>query len=116
MCKEDGKTVLMFFSSTKCSSCKWVQNVYNKVADKYESQGKVIAYHWELDTGDNLRTPQKESGVPEEVINMFTKYNPNKTVPSFIFGCRYVRNGNSGSKNLAIEEDEFTKAIEKTLV
>ena len=115
VCKEEGKPVVIFFSTQKCSSCSWIETAFNDVIDYYESQGKIIAYHWELDTGDNLRTEEKEEGIPAETLKSFKKYNEKNTVPSFVFGCKYVRLGNSGSKNLEIEEDEFIKAIEKII-
>ena len=104
-----------FFSTKKCDSCKWAEKAFDKVVDKYESQGDILAYHWELDSGDNLRTTEKENGLPAETLNLFKKHNPESTVPTFILGCKYVRVGNSGSKSLDIEEDEFIKFIEKII-
>jgi len=115
ICKEEGRPIVLYFSTKKCDSCKWVEKAFNKVADKYESKGDIAAYQWELDSGDNLRTKEKENGLPLETLNLFKKYNPESTVPTFIFGCKYVRIGNSGSNSLDIEEDEFIKFIEKTI-
>ena len=77
----------------------------------------IIAYHWNLDTGDNTLTKEKEKGIPKSEIEIFKKYNPEGTVPTYVFGCKYIRIGNFFEKenNLAQEEKEFTSVIEKLL-
>ena len=79
--------------------------------------GKIAAYHWDLDTGDNTLTEEIESGIPKGEMEIFKKYNQEATVPTYVFGCKYVRIGNFYEKNnnLDAEEQEFIAVVEKLL-
>ncbi len=113
ICKKDGKAIIRLFSTTKNSASKWISKTFDKVAGEYEED--VIAYHWQLDTGDNTLTGVEETGIPKEEADIFQKYNPKNTVPSYVFGCKYVRAGNA-YETLEEEEAEFRRVIEKLLV
>ena len=62
-------------------------------------------------------TKEIEKGIPRQEIEIFKKYNPGATVPTYVFGCRYVRIGNFYQQNddLGSEEKEFRAVIEKLL-
>src|SRR5574342_187442 len=64
ICYNDGKPAVRLFSTTWCPHCKWVKGTYNKVVKEYAEAGKITAYHWILDTGDDELT----EGIQESVI------------------------------------------------
>ena len=77
----------------------------------------MVAYHWDLDIGDNILTEKIEKGIPRQEIEIFKKYNLRATVPTYVFGCKYVRIGNfyEQDNDLDAEEEEFRAVIEKLL-
>jgi thioredoxin-related protein len=117
VCKENGKPVIRLYSTTSCPHCKWIKNAFDSTVKEYLDQGKIVAFHWQLDTGDNTLTPETESSVPVSETNIYTKFNPNKTVPTFVFGCKYFRIGNAYEKqnDLKAEIGEFKAVIEALL-
>lgn len=113
----DGKPVIRLFSTTWCPHCQWISETYDSVVQEYVAEGKIVAYHWELDTEDNTLTPEKEIGVPSTERAVFEKFSPNGGVPTFVFGGRYHRVGNGYERqdDLAAEEAEFRAVIEALL-
>ena len=111
ICKQDGKPVIYLFSTTWCPHCKWVINIFDKVAKEYVAQGKIIAYHWELDTNDDTLTSAVEASVPAEAQAVYKEFNPEGSIPTFAFGCKYYRVGNGpgreAANDLAGEEAEL---------
>lgn len=112
ICREDGKLVVRLFSTTKNSDSKWISSSFDEVMNQYKDD--VIAYHWQLDTGDNTLTKIKEQGIPKKEVEIFQKYNPQSTVPTYVFGCKYVRIKNA-YKTLGEEKAEFSRVIEQLL-
>jgi thiol-disulfide isomerase/thioredoxin len=114
ICAEDGKPLVILFSTTTCPHCKWIKKTFDSVAKEYADSGKIAAYHWEMDSNDNTLTSAKESKVPDDYANMFWKYSNNGAVPTFVFGCRYYRLGNAyeTSNDLASEEKEFRRMMD----
>lgn len=112
---QDGKPVIRLFSTTWCPHCKWVKDSFDKVMLEY--QGEIIAYHWELDIEDNLLTPEAEGSVPQSEQDKFQEFNPRGTIPTFVFGGKYLRvgNGYETEDDLAAEEAEFRAVIEALL-
>jgi thiol-disulfide isomerase/thioredoxin len=92
ICKEDGKPVVYLFSTTWCPHCEWIADTFDSWAK--ENSDKVTAYHWELDLNDNTLTDEVESEVPDEHNDVYESFNPNGSIPTFVFGCRYGRVGN----------------------
>ena len=113
VCKEGDKPVIRLFSTTNCPKCMWVKGIFDSVAKEYLAEGKIEAYHWELDTGDNALTEKIEDGIPKAELVVFQKYNPESTVPTFIFGCKYVRIGIGYEDDINSEESEFRAIIEE---
>lgn len=117
ICYEDGKPVIRMFSTSTCPHCKWIKNTFDSIAREYADNGLIAAYHWELDTSDNLLTPEKESIVPAGELEILRKYDPAGGVPMFVFGCKYVRVGNAfeTDNDLVSEERELRAVIDSLL-
>ncbi len=112
----DGKPVIRLFSTTWCGHCQWIGETYESVVKEYADAGKIVAYHWELDIGDDTLTPSKEGRIPTEEYDIFRKYSPGG-VPTYVFGCKYMRvgNGYESTNDLRAEEAEFREVIEKLI-
>ena len=117
VCKEDGKPIIRLFSTTWCPHCKWIKSTYDSVVSEYVNSGKIVAYHWEVDTGDNTLTSATETSVPESELQVYQTFNPKGSIPTFVFGCKYYRVGNGYEQegNLTAEEAEFRAVIETLL-
>ena len=115
ICKESNKPVVILFSTTESQHGMWISETFDSIAGEYNE--KIAAYHWELDTGDNMLTETIETGIPKAALDIFKKYSPKTAVPAFVFGCRYVRigNGYEAENDLEAEEREFRIIIEKLL-
>jgi len=115
ICTENGKPVVRLFSTTSCPHCRWIGDTFDETMKELEAQGKVVAYHWELDTEDNTLTSTKEGYMPEEEKNIYLKFNPQGSVPTFVFGCKYYRIGTGYERenNLAMEKAEFKAVVDK---
>ncbi|MCJ7817145.1 MAG: hypothetical protein MUP55_04780 [Candidatus Aenigmarchaeota archaeon] len=113
----DGKPIIRLFSTTWCPHCVWIKDTYDRVAKEYVDAGKIVAYHWEMDTGDNILTTEIETSVPDSEQAVFQKFNPNNTIPTFVFGGKYYRigNGYEQQQNLTAEENEFRAVIEELI-
>ncbi|MBU1200594.1 thioredoxin family protein [Patescibacteria group bacterium] len=105
ICREDGKPVVYLFSTTWCSHCVWIKDTFDDWAS--ENVDGVVAYHWQVDTGDNTLTEEVETGMPEEHRAVYEKFNPAGSIPTFVFGCRYSRVGNGYE-----QEDDLDKEME----
>ncbi len=117
VCSQDGKPIIRLFSTTWCPHCQWIGETFNKVAAEYVAAGKIIAYHWELDTGDDALTETVETAVPQSEGAIYTKFNPRQSIPTFVFGCKYFRigNGYEAQQDLASEEKEFRALFDKLI-
>ena len=78
---------------------------------------QINLQHWELDTGDNILTPEIETKVPEDILDIYKKYNPKGSIPTFLFGGKYMRigNGYESKGNLTAEKEDFKFIIGKLL-
>jgi len=117
ICKEDGKPLIRLFSTTWCPHCEWIKETFDNTVKEYVDEGKIVAYHWELDINDNTLTEEAEKEVPESEKNIFSKYNPDGGIPTFVFGCKYLRigNGYEAKQDLASEDAEFRAVIEELI-
>jgi thiol-disulfide isomerase/thioredoxin len=115
ICVEDEKPLILEFSTTWCPHCKWIKETYQKVVNEYVADGKIVAYQWELDIDDNLLTEEVEESIPAEHSAIYQKYNPEGSIPTFVFGCKYTRIGNGYEQegNLEAEEQEFREILDE---
>jgi peptidyl-prolyl cis-trans isomerase SurA len=117
LCTENGKPIVTLYTTSTCPHCKWIKETFAETVAPYVTDGKIVAQIWELDTKDNLLTSQKEGSVPQEQMDRFMRYS-NGGVPTFDFGCKYVRvgNGYEGQPNaLEKEKADFELVIEQLL-
>ncbi|RJP46272.1 MAG: thioredoxin [Armatimonadetes bacterium] len=114
ICKEDGKPVVYLFSTTWCPHCQWISETFDKVVEEYTDAGKIKAYHWDIDVNNNTLTSEKETEVPEKDTAIYNEFNPQGSIPTFVFGCKYFRvgNGYEQQQDLVSEEAEFKAAID----
>ena len=70
-----------------------------------------------MDTGDNTITPEIETQVPKEILGIYEKYNPQGSIPTFVFGGKYFRVGNGYERqgDLNAELEDFRFVIGKLL-
>jgi thiol-disulfide isomerase/thioredoxin len=117
VCTQDGKPVVRLFSTTWCPHCKWVNDGFNSVMKEYADAGKIIAYHWELDTKDDVLTPFIETSIPDSELSVYNEFNPGGSIPTFVFGCKYYRIGTGYESQNDIEKEkaEFRGVIEELL-
>jgi thiol-disulfide isomerase/thioredoxin len=117
MCREDGKPVIRLFSTTWCRHCQWISDTFDEVVQTYVDDGLIVAHHWELDTGDDTLTTRVEQAVPDDEIAVFQEFNPQESIPTFVFGCKYYRIGTSYEQedDLEAEAADFTAVIESLL-
>jgi len=109
ICKEDGKPVVYLFSTTWCPHCNWIKDTFDKVVKEYTAKGLIVARHWEIDINDDILTTAKETAVPAEQMAIYSEFNPQGSIPTFVFGCKYFRigNGYEQQQDLVSEEKEF---------
>ena len=112
VCTEGGKPVVRMFSTTWCPHCGWIKDTYKEVVQEYVDRGEIVAYLWEVDTQEEALSGT--AGVPDTEMALFQKYNPRGGVPTFVFGCAYVREGNGyeHQDDLAAERAEFRQIID----
>jgi hypothetical protein len=107
---DEGKPVIRLYTTSWCEICNESSEVFENSVKELAGKGKIKAYHWSLDTGDDLLTVKKEAGVPQEEVEIFKKYSPSSSVPTVVLGCKYKRVGKFGIP----EQDEFVTIL-KTL-
>ncbi|MGC9049117.1 MAG: TlpA family protein disulfide reductase [Patescibacteria group bacterium] len=117
ICKRNGKPLVFMFSTSWCPHCQWAKPMFQKVVKDYTQKGKILAYQWELDTNDDTLTASKETAIPPEDMALYEKYNPQGSIPTFVFGCKYYRigTGHERTNDTAAEEKEFKELIDKLL-
>lgn len=115
LCTEDGKPLVVLFSTTWCPHCKWIKSTFEETVKEYGNS--IKAYHWEIDINDNTLTSAVETVVPTELKALYSKYNPKGSIPTFVFGCKYVRigNGYERQKDLDSEKAEFKEIIDELI-
>ena len=111
-----GKPYVILFSTTTCPHCIWVGDTFDSLINS-EHADELNIQHWNLDTGDNTLTSQVEGQVPSDIMQIYSRYDPQGYVPAYVFGCEYSRIGNGYERedNLDAEYGEFEKVIEEIL-
>ena len=117
ICTEDGKPVIILFSTTWCPHCGHIRETFDSVAREYLDKGLIAARHWELDTKDDTLTPGVEGSIPVGDLETFRVVSGGP-IPAYSMGCKYIRVGNghgTGPDGLAAEEAEFRAVIERLI-
>ncbi|MBI2138536.1 peptidylprolyl isomerase [Candidatus Woesearchaeota archaeon] len=112
VCKDDGKAVIRLYTASGCKGCPLAAKSFEEVLKGFV--GKIQFRHWELNTGDNLATPETEKGVPQRELGMFKKLDRDGKVPFSIIGCKYYRAGNFFAT--ATEESKELAAVISSVV
>jgi len=118
ICKEDGKPVIRMYSTTWYPENDWIGEIFENVVNEYIQEGKIVAYHWQIDTGDNTLTEEIEENVPDSEIDILKQFDPDMSIPAFIFGCKYYRIGTrykSEENGAEKEAQEFRNVIDEIL-
>ncbi len=118
ICTNDkGQPIIMLFTKSTCSHCKWIQETFEYTAMDYVEMGLIEAHHYEMDNNDDLLTPDIETEIPQKYININTQGNPDGYVPYFNFGCKYNRIGTWYEKqdDLISEEMEMRGVLNALL-
>ena len=117
LCLKEGKPIVREFATSWCPHCAWVKDTYQQVVQDYVKEGKIIAYQWEVDTGNDLLTEALEFTVPESEMQVFKKFSPDGAIPTFVIGCKYYRIGNAyeSQDDKEAEAKEFQGIIDKVL-
>ena len=112
----NNKPYVFMFSTTWCPHCVWIKDTFDGLANE-EFADEINLQHWELDTGDNPLTFITENRVPAEFESIYKKYNPQGSIPTFVFGCEYIRigNGYEMQNDLNAEMEDFKLIINKLL-
>ncbi len=117
VCTVDGKPVVYLFSTTWCGHCGWVKETFDSTVKEYVDSGEIVAYHYQIDTGDDTLTEEVETAVPNADMAIYSKFNPGGSIPTFVFGCKYYRigNGHESQGDLEGEAAEFRAVIDDLL-
>jgi thiol-disulfide isomerase/thioredoxin len=117
ICRENGLPVVYLFSTTACPHCRWIKDTFDNAVKGYVAAGKIKAYHYELDSGDDTLTAEKEVVLPASAMQIYQEFSPQRNIPIFVFGCKYSRIGNGYEypRNLDAESQEFKNVINELL-
>jgi len=117
ICTDEGKPIIRLFSTSWCPHCKWIKETFESIVQEYIDDGKIVAYHWELDEGDDTLTPEEETEVPKTERAIYRDFNSKGSIPTFVFGCKYYRVGNGYEKQNKLENEaqEFRQVIDALL-
>ncbi len=114
ICTNDqGLPVVILFSSSGCSHCEWIAETFDSTVMEYVEMGLIEAHHYNMDTDDDLLTPNLETEIPNRYLKITEQGDPEGYVPYFCFGCRYDRigTGYEGQDDLFAEEMEMRKVL-----
>ncbi len=118
ICTEDGKPIVRLFTTTGCPHCNWIKDTFDSTVKEYVDEGKIVAHHWEVITGDDTLTEEVESEVPESELEIYSTFSSRPpSVPTFVFGCKYYRIGNAHERegDLEAEAQDFREVIDALL-
>jgi len=109
-----GQPVIIMFSHIRCSFCKWIEETFDDTVMDYIKKGLIEAHHYDIQTKDDLLTPETETSIPEQYLKLFDHENPNSSTPCFNFGGMYFRLGVGyfDQDDLYAEEMEMRQIIE----
>ncbi len=110
---DEGQPVVILFGSSRCSHCEWIAETFDSTVMEYVKLGLIEAHHYNMDTDDDLMTPNLENVIPKRYLKIIEQGDPEGYVPYFNFGCSYDRigTGYEGQDNLFAEEMEMRKVL-----
>ena len=116
ICAIDKKPIIRLYATSWCPHCRWVKDTFKEVMKEYTDQDKIVAHLYEVDTNDDLLTPEKDS-IPQEELDIFKEFNKKESIPTYIMGCKYKRVGNAfeAVNDLGAEAAEFRIIIDKLI-
>jgi len=103
--------IIRLYTTSFCELCEESAEIFDSMVSQFSNEGKLIAYHWNLDEGDNLLTSINEKGIPKDEVDIFKKYSPNKLVPALVLGCKYKKIGKFGIE----DKDEFKSILNELI-
>lgn len=111
-----GQPIVLLFSTPDCPHCNWIAETYDETVLEYAERGLIEAHHYDLNTKDDLLTPEIEKEIPEIYLKIGEEGSQGY-VPYFNFGCMYHRisNGYEREDDLYAEEVEMRQVIEALL-
>jgi thiol-disulfide isomerase/thioredoxin len=120
---EDGKPLVLVFSTTWCPHCTWIKESYDEVLKEYVAEGKIVARHWDLDVGDNTLTDEVETAALDADTAVFQSFNDKGTIPTFVIAQKYYRIGTGyeqsgsykGLEGLEAEQQELRDILDELL-
>jgi len=114
---DKGLPIVILFSDPDCSHCKWIGPSFDAVVMKYVKRGLIEAHHYDIDSNDDLLTPDLETEIPLKYLKIKNQSDPDRLAPYFNFGCRYDRigNGYEAQGDLRAEEREMCNVIDALL-
>lgn len=112
-----GQPVIILFTRVGCHFCEWVEETFKEVVEEYVEKGLIEAHHYDLQTKDDFLTPEKETYIPQDYLNLFEIENPNSATPYFSFSGIYYRRGTGyfEQDDLYAEEMEMKQIIDDLL-
>lgn len=114
VCKNSkGQPIVLLFSTADCPHCSWIAETFDETVLEYAKRGLIEAHHYDLNTRDDLLTPEIERDIPEIYVKIGEEGSQGY-VPYFNFGCMYDRisNGYEKEDDLYAEEVEMRQIIE----
>jgi peptidyl-prolyl cis-trans isomerase C len=109
----EGQPIVILFSASRCSHCEWIGDTFDSTVIEYVEMGLIEAHHYNMDTDNDLLTPNLHTEIPKRYLRIMEQGDPEGYVPYFNFGCRYDRigNGYEGQDDLYAEEIEMRKVL-----
>lgn len=112
-----GQPIIILFTRKGCHFCEWVEETFEEVVEEYVEKGLIEAHHYDFQTKDDYLTPEIETDIPQDFVDLFEFENPNSSTPYFSFGGMYYRRGTGyfEQDDLYAEEMEMKQVIDDLL-
>jgi thiol-disulfide isomerase/thioredoxin len=118
LCLENGKPMIYLFSTSWCPHCQWIEKTFLKFGKEVNDSGKARVYLFDVESGDDLLTSEKETAMPKVAEAIYDEFSPDGGIPTFVFGCTYFRVGNgyeTQDGGEVLEEREFKAILDDLL-
>ncbi|MBN1386556.1 peptidylprolyl isomerase [Candidatus Woesearchaeota archaeon] len=114
---EDNRTIVRLYTVSYQEASQFAEAAFRQALERFDRSGELSAYVWQVDTNDDVMTPELESAIPQEELDLFRKYNPGNSVPAYLIGCKYLRigNGHWENKDMASETLEIEAMFDEII-